>query len=562
MKNFKIYARTAFLAILILVAVFPSLKVSHADSLVNATAEIKPMEFYFHFVDFPVETAGLETKYIFNTTRHFRFLTLEEAYANSLYKPEGLPKINVNFYLYPNLAGTLLVNGSWQVFIWVNSSAYKPVEFGVSFKEITAGGNVLWDSGLLSPTVTSSIGSYIDVPVYCYNLTVFLSHSFSQGSTILVEVEVNPGSAADARIWYDSPLYPSKVILPVHNYAQPAEVKTYSADNSETTLFYYNWSENMRRVIVRANVTDPFGGYDIFKVNATIIDPVGNSVLKNVEMTRTSDGQWKTRYWHIYEVNWTYPQTAELGNYTIVVSVIDNNGYYKMVETGSFEPFVEERTCIFIIGIIEYYSPVFYVVDDVGDPLPNAHVYITWRNGTRDEHPRYTDQKGTITLNQLEKGTYGFTVLWKDEIVLETTVYVDSNGPYDLRTQVYQLTIKVIGNNGAPIQGAYVAVYDPSGIAYDLNVTDSLGDVSFKLPKGTYNIKAYFATSYCLSYIQTSASMDVILTETTTKNLVLTDYPPPIWTTLGFMMATLTITAIIIVCFIFFYLIRKKKRVG
>jgi len=65
----------------------------------------KPMEFYFHYSDAPVSVAGLQTKYIFNTTRLFRFSNFEEAYANSFYKPIGLPKIDIDFYLYPNLAG-------------------------------------------------------------------------------------------------------------------------------------------------------------------------------------------------------------------------------------------------------------------------------------------------------------------------------------------------------------------------------------------------------------------------------------------------------------------------
>jgi len=55
-------------------------------------------------------------------------------------------------------------------------------------------------------------------------------------------------------------------------------------------------------------------------------------------------------------------------------------------------------------------------------PLPNAQVYVTWRNGTRDELPRYTDEQGRIMLSDVEKGNYGFTVIWKDEIVLETPI--------------------------------------------------------------------------------------------------------------------------------------------
>ena len=178
------------------------------------TGVAKPMEFYFHYVDTPVAVGGTEAKYVMNTIRQFEFSSQQEAYENALYKPIGLPKIVIDFYLNPNLAGPVTFDGNWQVFIWANSTAYKPTGFMVNFREITAGGNVLWNSGSISPEVTSNIGSYLDVPISNYNLSTPLTHRFEAGSTILVEVEVNAGSSAETRIWYDSSLYPSKAILP------------------------------------------------------------------------------------------------------------------------------------------------------------------------------------------------------------------------------------------------------------------------------------------------------------------------------------------------------------
>ena len=527
------------------------------------TGTVKPMEFYFHFSDAPVTVAGLQTKYIINTTRLFQFSTQQEAYANSFYKPIGLPKIVVDFYLYPNLAGPITFNGSWQVFIWANASAYKPATFAIEFKEITVGGDVLWESGALNPTVTSSIGAYVDVPVYNYNLSVPLTHAFNTGTTLLVEVEVNAGSAADTRIWFDSPLYPSKVILPAEDYARPFSVKTYSVDNSETTLFYYNWSDSQRKVIIRANVTDPFGGYDIYKVNITIFDPEGNSVVESTEMTRVSDGQWPINYAHIFEANWSYPTTVVLGNYTVIVLVVDNNGYYHYNETGTYSPFIEEETHIFTVGIIVYYNPAFLVTDDVNDPLPNAQVYITWRNGTTDTLPRYTTTNGFINLTQVPAGNYGFTILWKDLIVKQITIYVDSNGPYTIKTQVFQLTVNVFGNDGSPIHGAYVIVYTQSGIGYGLDITDSAGKAIFKLPSGTYRIEAYYAADYWLTTIKSSAAESVAVTASTSKNLILADFPPAIWSTTGFWLLMMLVIAVAVaVAYTFFMIYRRAHTQG
>jgi len=548
-----------FLMIVAFIAVFTAWNIPTVRSAYLNVA--KPMEFYFHYSDLPVNVAGLETKFIFNTTRAFRFLTQEEAYANSFYKPVGLPKIAVDFYLYPNLAGPVTFNGSWQVFIWANASAYKPATFTVQFREITVGGVVEWDSGLLNPTVTSSIGAYVDVPVYCYNLTVpHLAHTFNAGTTLHVHVEVNAGSSSDTRIWYDSPLYPTKVILPAQDYARPAYVKTYAYDGFETTLFYYNWSEGQRKVIVRANVTDPFGGYDIYKVNMSIVDPNGVYVIDNMDMVRTSDGQWITGYAHIYEANWTYPSTVALGNYTIIITVIDNNGFYNEEETGSYNPFIEEATYTFTMGIIVYYDPAFLVTDDTGAPLPEAQVHITWPNGTVETVPRYTSAKGFINLTHVLPGNFGFTVLWKDVTVAQENIYVDSNGPYTIKTKVYQLTVQVYGNDGAPIHGAYIIVYTQSGIGVGLNISNAAGKAVFKLPPGNYRIEAYYVSSYWLSVITTSTSEQASLTSTTTKNIVLKDYPPPLWTTTGFQMLIIVLIAIASTITLVVYTVHKKSQ--
>jgi hypothetical protein len=518
----------------------------------------KPMEFYFHHIDAPVHVAGLDSKYVMNTTKSFRFLTQEQAYANSFYKPAGLPKIDVDFYLFPNLVGPVTMNGSWQVFIWVNGSAYKPAGFTLGFKEITVGGVTLWDSGPINPTVTSSVGAYIDVPLYNYNLSATLSHTFNVGTTLLTEVEVNAGSSADTRIWYDSPLYPSKVILPAQDYARPSSVKTYSTDNSETILFHYNWSESQRVVIVRANVTDPFGGYDVYGVNMTIFDPTGSPVMNNINMVRVSDGQWFINYAHIFEANWSYPATAVLGNYIVIVSVIDNNGYNQHNDTGLFAPYVEEETSTFTVGVVVYYNPVFLTTDDANEPLPNAQVYVTWLNGTRDALPRYTATDGSFNLTQVQMGNYGLTILWKDQVVGQITVHVDSNGPYTIKTQVYQLTVQVFGNDGNPIHGAYVIVYTQSGVGYGLDTTNSTGKALFKLPSGTYRIDAHYTSDYWLTVVRSSATEPVSVTSSGSKSIVLANFPPTIWSTTGFWLLLASTVAVAVAVALILYMIYKR----
>ncbi len=533
--------------------------ISAAQASASYSGQPKPMEFYLHCLDTPVDVAGLQTKYIANTTQWFRFQTQQEAHANSFYKPIGQPKIAVDFYLYPNLAGPVTLDGSWQVFLWVNGSAYKPTGFTLQFKEVTVGGTTLWDSGSVNPKVTSSIGEYIDVPVYAYNLTTELTHMFTVGTTIHTHIEVNAGSSADTRIWYDSSLYPSKVILPATDYARPVTVKTYAFDNSETNLFHRNWSDSQRQVIVRADVTDPFGGYDIYRVNMTLTDPAGNSIIDNAEMTRTSDGQWRVNYMHQYEATWSYPKTAQLGNYTVTVSVIDNNGYYSSLASGSFGQFIEFNDHVFSIGILTYYDPAFHIVDDIDAPLPSAQVYITWPNGTMDNLPRYTDDNGFINLTHVLPANYGFTILWKDIVVRQTSIYVDSDGPYTIKTEVYQLTVNVLGNNRGTVNGAYVIVYAESGVGYGLDITDTSGRATFKLPTGTYMIEAHFSSEYWLRVVATKATEPTFTLNTSmSKTMILEEFPPPIWATTGFWLIVAMVGVSVFAAIYIVYLSRRR----
>ncbi|MDD1678734.1 MAG: hypothetical protein LUO93_06070, partial [Methanomicrobiales archaeon] len=244
MKN-----RTATTLLLVILVIISSLSILNPGYALYQ-GQAKPMEFYLHNSNTPLNVGGVQTTYTMNTTKTFSYQTQEQAIANSFYKPIGQPKITADFYLYPQIAGPVTVDGEWQVFLWINASAYKPTGFSVQFKEITSSGQTLWDSGQMNPAITSSIGSYTDVPIYNYKLSTSLTHSFTTGSTLLVSVEVNAGSTAETRIWFDSTTYPSKVILPAKDYARANTIKTYNAEGDETSYFASNTTENNRSVTV------------------------------------------------------------------------------------------------------------------------------------------------------------------------------------------------------------------------------------------------------------------------------------------------------------------------
>ena len=178
-------------------------------------------------------------------------------------------------------------------------------------------------------------------------------------------------------------------------------------------------------------------------------------------------------------------------------------------------------------------------------------------NGTKDILPRYTSTNGFINLTHIPAGNLSFTILWKDVMVGQTTVYVDSDGPYLIKTQVYQLTVQVFGNNGVPINGAYVIVYTESGIGYGLDITDAAGEALFKLPIGNYQIDAHYTSDFWLSVVKASASESVSVTESSSKDIILASFPPVIWSTIGFALIVI-IVAVAAATFLMLYI--KSKR--
>jgi len=517
--------------------------------------QAKSMQFYLHNLNTPVNVGGIQTTHVMNTTKIFSFQTLEQAFANSLYKPVGQPKIDVAFYLYPNFAGPLAIDGDWEVSLWINASAYKPTGFTVQYQEISPGGQTTWDSGKINPAVTSSIGSYIDVPILNYKLSTQLTHTFTAGSTLLVIAEVNAGSTAETRIWYDSNTYQSKVTLPAKDYARAVTIETYNSEGDQTVNFASNTTDANRVVRIDANVTDPFGGYDVYQVNITITDPEGNRVVDNRNMTMLQNAQWQTSYSNIYELKYSYPTTAAIGNYSIVITVIDNNGYNALQATGKYDPFIEQNQTIFSIGVIAYYNPVIKIVDDNDSPLQGAAVYVIWRNGTVEQTPRTTDQNGTIKLTNAPEGQYGFTVYYKNQIVQQTTLQIHSNGPYTIKTLVYQLNVQVLDNNEKPVSNAFVIIYTPLGDGVAVNITDTTGTAIVRLPVGTYTIEGHYIADYWLTPTKTNVTAQIVISQSTRKQVVLTNYPPDIWKTTGFW---LLITAIIIVAVAIALIIRKR----
>ncbi len=518
---------------------------------------IKALNFYFHNETSNPWVGGYtRTTAILNTTQ--KWSEAPQGYGNIT------GRLYLDFYVHPDLASNVSLDGSIWLHPWMCGYGTGGSTIGGVFSaivyEVTSTGQTPVGSTASTGSQTLPFGSSPadsrDVNSVAGNdplMLNFPAYTFRKGSSILIRIEVNPqGAGANMFFYYDHPICPSYATVYSENYAQIASVKTFDYKYAETNMFSPNWTGSRRKVVAQANVTDPFGGYDINMVNASIFDPLNQSVpdFDNVVMTRISNGLWTIHYSHLYEANWSYPETAMLGNYTLKVSVVDNTGN------------IEHSSHIFNIGVIILHNPTFQVVDDANTAMPNAEVYITLPNGTTNNLPLLTNDTGFISLTKVPTGNYSLKILWKGWVVQETTQYVDSDGPYTITCQVYQLTVQVSGNDGSSVHGAYAVIYTQAGIVYDFKMTDASGQAVFQLPSsniqavGPYRIETFYSTSYWLTYVAVSATEpSVSVVSSRSVRITLDGFPPAIWTTMQFWLIVALVAAAVLSII---YVLHKK----
>jgi len=79
-----------------------------------------------------------------------------------------------------------------------------------------------------------------------------------------------------------------------------------------------------------------------------------------------------------------------------------------------------------------------------------------------------------------------------------------------------------------------VVIYTLLGDGVAINITDATGNTIVRLPTATYTVEAYFIGDYWLTPTKTNATAQITVSQSTLTQVVLTDYPPAIWTTTGF----------------------------
>jgi hypothetical protein len=448
---------------------------------VSAQSEVKDMRFYMHYSQSAVNVGGVSTNFIINSLYAF------PSTAQSFYKAVGQPKITEDFYFYPPFAGTVELNGNWEVIVFANSTALHPATWGVEFWEKSSNGSIVWDSGAITPTVQGGPAGnpgYVDSPIYGYTLIASdLSHNFTAGDTLEIEVSVNVGSTVPLTLWYDSPTYPSGIILPSMNYAQPVGIHTEDVNGTARTVFFAYWSASERQVIIQSEVADPFGGYDVAKVFVQVNGPSGNIVVTNTSMEMISGNSYSFN--QVYQYTFSYSSNASEGTYTVSVFVVDNNGVHQYDVFGYYQPYITSLSGHFSIGI--QVPVIFELVSASTQPVSGALIEVY--SGGLPLVSGYSGPSGSANLTVFQ-GNLEVKVFWRRVMVADQAITVYNSSTVLVPVNVLDPTFSIVSFDGNPVSSALLFITYPNGTTGRLPFTSNQNGVVnlYDQPGGTYSL--------------------------------------------------------------------------
>jgi hypothetical protein len=485
------------------------------DMRAESRAAIKNMTFYLQQTQKANYVFDYSTTTIFNTMVGNNLTNLSS----------GGGKVKIDWYLHPVLAGDFHINGD--IFILMN------VQMRSDSNNFNGALNVnLWDVSNIDSGGTRTESSFktgtsgnIDftTSVAGYGITLTgVDYTVPANHGIRVEFEITGGASNYYFMLFGDNVYDSHIVFQSESYIQAGEVYTENYKGELTTNFQLD--ETNKNMDIIANITDPFGGYDIKMVNMTLTSPTGAIILDNVGMTKFEGTN--ISFSSKFSVAWNY-DGAQVGRYNITVWAVDWNGYnyYYYRLNYNFGVYPDTNIGYFLIGGLPNYGDV-KVFDSLGQPLEGAVVKAqlggnTWAVNT-------TNSTGIAGLDGYP-GIYNIIVEWQD-VVVETRTNFDFIPDFylELTCDVFYPEFKVVDNSNSPLKGANIYIGHPNGTFSIIPlITDDNGLFKLeKAPIGNFQVIVKWRdveVANIIELVDNNGLLDTIVCEVFKVQLTLVD---------------------------------------
>lgn len=393
-----------------------------------------------------------------------------------------------NWYLYPNLAGNLTLDGEFTLSIWANwtEPTSKDIDQLTNLTEVYPSGNEntfeestelhTFTQGWRRYNHTFQINNYTLTKGSTLKVSTYLEAPSQQSGTF----EVGFGGVIDGE------MRDANMSIPCQNYIQVDDV--YTLDSTRTLNSTFRPDATNKSMYIHANVTDPFGGYDVEWTNLTLKQPDGTVIpgFDNMSMNKTS-GSFRS-FITEFETQWNYTGYPE-GSYNVTIRAVDKQGLRNWEESESFEGHEVYGTHSFFIGGLPYYANL-KILDDMGNPLPNTTVVI--RKGGGLFNSNKTDSNG-ITNISFGNTSYDVNAIWEEVEVTGSSIDIDRNrsysDPLEITVDVVYPEIKIVDDKNNALDNARIYVTHPNGTTNSsAYITGNNGRIQLnRVPAGDFN---------------------------------------------------------------------------
>lgn len=465
-----------------------------------AGAQPRNLTFYLHNNTIGVNVNGVTTPFIFDTLQKF-------GKNNTVSK---IQTVRQDWRLYPVLAGPFSLNGSVALHLFVSIDLVgAQITPSLTLSEVNASGGVPW-----TYTLTAGSQAWWTTPHDLALATPALQHMFASGSTIEVVATITSGVRMTT-IWYNASWVPSHIVLPSDDFARVHDLSF--LDPSGNPRQRFDPLAANQTIRIRANVTDPLGGYDIHWVNLTLIQPGGATILNAVPMTQISGTP--ISFLSTYQVSWSYAGRPA-GRYNATASVVDQSGFYNFEATYTTAGFIDSMDSFFYVGGLPLYVNV-EAVDSKSATLGFARVTLVSGGIALDAH---TASAAGTTNFTMAVGNYTFQVSWQGIVVASLAYTAVSNvsaaSPLVITTSVYYPVFQADDANGKPLADASIVFLHPNGTLFGPLKTNVAGDVDLsQVPAGTYGLKVAWRGVDVFTGTETVSSNGVIAFQTAVYEL-------------------------------------------
>ncbi len=467
--------RTRAIWVLVFVATVALLAVMAMASTDTEAQETKDITLYLHNTTVSKDIGDVVTFRVINTTRGTTGLAITEPTILATHQ---------DWYLYPALADDVTINGRISMYIW----ALRSVRMGDSTQATMI--YELYDvddTGAKVSRIARGITN-VDMPNYWKQYTVsnisVANYTVPNGHFLLLEYELQGSSSNNYQVAWGDFNYRSKIVIECQDYLLVDEVQV--IDQAGLTAYVLDMDVEDKDVSFTADVTDPFGGYDVRGANATLVGPGGRVYIDDVGMTRTAG--YFTSYVTSFGLSWNYSGYPS-GMYNLTVSSFDNTGHYYRFpahpDSEIYGGHLENLTIAFWLGGPPHNVTVT-VLDNMTRPLEGAVVTIHDRS-------EVTDPVGNASI-WIANATYDLWVHWQDVQVYAGTVNVSGDTAIVVEVAVYDPAFHLVDDVGDPVDNAVALVEHPNGTALaEFGRTDGNGDFALdRMAGGDYHLTLFW----------------------------------------------------------------------